>query len=98
MKIFEVNDYLKTSNQLLKEDLELAKLDIEFLEILRKDCTLMLDKVQEHSNSMNTALEIEIKKRKKAIRTEKIKTILIGSGAGIVGIAAGIVIGFFAIR
>jgi len=98
LKIFEVNDYLKTSNQLLKEDLELAKLDIEFLEILRKDCTLMLDKVQEHSNSMNTALEIEIKKRKKAIRTEKIKTILIGSGAGIVGIAAGIVIGFFAIR
>ena len=29
---------------------------------------------------------------------EKIKTILIGGGAGIVGVAAGIVIGFFAIR
>jgi len=98
LKIFETYSVLKTSNKLLKEDLELAKLDLEYLELDRNNCMLILDETKEHLNKTNAALKIEIEKRKKAIRKEKIKTILIGSGAGIVGVAAGIVIGFFAIR
>jgi len=76
----------------------LAALDTEFAVLAMDRCNSVLHEVNDNVKIIYELSEIETKKYVKEVQKEKLKTIFISLGAGVVGVSVGIVIGFFAIR
>jgi hypothetical protein len=62
------------------------------------ECNEVLDTTKYHLDVVNKQRQADIDFYKKKEKKDKLKTILLVTGSGVVGVAAGIVIGFFAIR
>ena len=63
-----------------------------------EECNSILHETNDSVNAIDKLSKIETKKHLKEIRKGKLKAVFVGAGVGVVGVAVGILIGFFAIR
>jgi hypothetical protein len=98
LKIFQAHYTASVMFPMLVEQIELAKEETGLVYLQLRNCIEVAQEVNEEREELHILRDQDIKNYKQDIRNEKIKAILIGAGAGLVGIAGGIVIGFFAIR
>lgn len=81
--------------------LEFAEEQEKLIEIKEKRIKILntaVDTFQDDINEVYDIYKSELKVRKKQNLKNKIKMILVGGGTGLVGLGAGIIIGFFAVR
>jgi len=79
------------NNILLKKDIYSYQIELEH-------CKELVTVVQDDRKFIYKLREEDIKKAKKEERLGKLKMIFIAGGSAVVGLGAGIVIGFFALR
>jgi hypothetical protein len=98
LRIFEAHNTASLMVPLLMEQIRLTQEETGMLYGELEKCIVTLTDVNHEREELHILRDKEIKNYKRDVRKEKIKAILIGASAGVVGIAGGIIIGFFAIR
>jgi hypothetical protein len=97
LKIFSSHQKLSTIYFQMQKDITLLEKDVDILTRVFNKCNKTLSKVEEDRKFIYNLREEEVDNLKKAIkkndRRTRIKTILVSTGSGLVGIGAGILIG-----
>ena len=95
LKIFETYNRLGQVLPLVAQQMQLMEEETSIVYEGLNKCNATLNVVDQERQELHLLREKEFKIQKQEMRKEKIKAILIGAGAGIVGVAGGILIGFF---
>lgn len=98
LKIFTTYGVLADERKLMVEKLELAEIDTALGWSALKSCGETIQVLGSSNKNLHNKLALREKQHKSKAIKEKIKLILIPTGVGVVGVAVGILIGFFAIR